>query len=78
MLMILTPSEPRATNTTTTPPFARMSYRDQPVAFALHDYGSFEKRFIQIGEVEAIVLGDVGKALRFVPNDLHEYIVFTN
>lgn len=36
-----------------------------------------KKPFIQIGEVEAAVLHDVGEALRFILNDLHDYNVST-
>jgi hypothetical protein len=48
------------------------AHGDQPIAFTRNDQGSLEERFIQIGEVKTIVFGDVGEALRFIPNDLHE------
>jgi hypothetical protein len=69
MLMILTPSEPSVTNTTTTTPFAR-----RPTAISRFLY--LARRWI--GEVETIVLGDVGKALRFVPDDLHNIYCIYN
>src|SRR5471030_1732739 len=49
---------------------------DQPVVPGRNDHGSLEEPFIQIGEVEPIVFGDVGEALRFIPNDLHKIILY--
>ncbi len=63
MLMILTPSVPSVTNTTT--------QGDQPVALSWNDHRLLEEPFIQIGEVETTMFGDVGQPLRFIPNDLH-------
>jgi hypothetical protein len=70
MLMTLTPSEPSATNTTTATPPAK-PHGNQPVVSPRNDHGSIEEHFIQIGKVEAIVFGDVGEALWFIPNDFH-------
>jgi hypothetical protein len=44
-------------------------YGDQPVTSARNDHGSLEEPF-QIGEIKATVFGDIGEALRFIPNDL--------
>jgi hypothetical protein len=72
--MLMMPSEPSATTTTTTIPFARRP-TDQPIAFTRQDHRSLEKRFIQICKVETIVLGDVGKALRVRPRQFSQYIL---
>ena len=77
MLMMLTPSRPSRANTTTTTPRMLTPIATQRLLLLCgDDQCVVEKRFIQISEIQPVLV-EIGEALRFVPNDFHDYRVST-
>lgn len=78
MLIMLTPSRPSRANTTNDDSPDVDADRDPARARikGRNDQRIVKKRLIQISEIQPVFF-EVGAALRFVPNDLHDLFVAT-
>lgn len=77
MLMTLTPFRAQRNEHYNRNAIGEAPDSDQPVSLAGPDHRTFKKMLVQIGKIEPAVFGDVGQALRFIPDDLHDYYVDT-